>query len=451
MLPMKRRRKLSLKQRSNMEDLGQSYLSRLSQTELFQEIATICAAVNTVVSTNELLAVSLENVLKLFKAQRGSIFILNDKEDELELRVAVGLGGDEQKAIVKRMGEGFVGQVAQTKEPIIVDDIAQDKRFKDHKSKNGYKTSSFICAPLLLKDQLIGVINITDKDSGHKFLTNELQLLDFIASQIALNYRRIILYRKFQTVVKETQSLKDKLGETGEETAHLKKQIMIQEKLATIGKLAGGIAHEFNNPLDGVMRYTNLCLDQIQDDEVVRGYLMEIKQGLNRMAIIVRNLLRCSRDDVLSQEKVNLKSALGRALYNLQTDFSRKDIEIVDEVPDELPDLIDLGLERILVNLIRNAIDAIEEKGKISITAQFENDVLMFNVADNGIGIAQTKINEIFEPFYTTKDIDKGCGLGLTIIGEIVKSYDGKIDVESQPDCGTTFTVRIPLEREDNE
>src|SRR6185295_16574697 len=122
-------------------------------------------------------------------------------------------------------------------------------------------------------------------------------LLDFLASQIALNYRRIELYTKFKTIIKEKEHLENRLGKSGKETEELKKRITIQEKLATIGKLAGGIAHEFNNPLDGVMRYTNLCLEHVKDDEVVHGYLLEIKHGLNRMANIVRNLLACSRNE----------------------------------------------------------------------------------------------------------------------------------------------------------
>src|SRR6185295_15503686 len=116
------------------------------------------------------------------------------------------------------------------------------------------------------------------------------------SSQIALNYRRGQLYQKFKKAVRESKSLKNKLGKSSDETKILKNKIVVQEKLATIGKLAGGIAHEFNNPLDGVLRYTNLCIEHTKDDEVVRGYLLEIKQGLNRMVNIVKSLLACSRN-----------------------------------------------------------------------------------------------------------------------------------------------------------
>ncbi|MFT5169842.1 MAG: GAF domain-containing protein, partial [Candidatus Omnitrophota bacterium] len=235
-----------------MSKIDKSYLNSLSQTELFQQIATICEAVNTVVSAQELLDVSLRETLIVFRAQRGSIFITDkNKKDELVLVVSTGLQKEEQKAIVRRIGEGVIGKVAQLKQPIIVDDISSDERFKDTQPKGSYDTASFICAPLMVKDTLVGIINITDKDSGQKFNENEMQLLDFIATQIALNYRRIELYTKFKSTLQESKDLKHQLGKTNKQTQSLKRQIQIQEKLATIGKLAGGIAHEFNNPLDG--------------------------------------------------------------------------------------------------------------------------------------------------------------------------------------------------------
>ena len=261
-----------------------SALEELSENLLFQKIGDICSAANTVTTPEELLELSLKSILELFNAKRGSIFILDESEETLILKSSQGMKPSEKDKMVKRMGEGIVGQVAQFKKPIVVEDIAKDTRFDDYKSHKGYLTPSFICAPLMIKDELIGVINITDKESGHRFNKNEVQLLDFLSSQIALNYRRIQLYHNFKKIVKETETLKDQLGKSDEQTEHLKKKIVIQEKLATIGKLAGGIAHEFNNPLDGVMRYTNLCLSHIKDDEVVRGYLLEIKHGLDRMA-----------------------------------------------------------------------------------------------------------------------------------------------------------------------
>ena len=425
----------------------ESILEAIPSSILFEKIGEICAAVNTVVTTKDLLEISLKKTIELFGANRGSIFILDENGRELVLKIAFGLKSDEQESMVKRLGEGIVGKVAELKQPIFVDDITKDSHFQKYQSRSSYRTPSFICAPLIVKDQLLGVINIADKESGHHFIKEEMQLLDFLTSQIALNYKRIQLYNKFKSIIKETKDLKNKLGQTDQETQHLKKQIVIQERLASIGKLAGGIAHEFNNPLDGVMRYTNLCLDHVDDeDEVLRGYLLEVKHGLNRMANIVKNLLACSRNEFPSKQKVHVEEALEYALTTKQTAIQHKNLKIIKEVGKDLPIIPDLGLERVLSNLLSNAIDATSDGGTVTFKASLHGDCLRLVIADTGTGILQENLSRIFEPFYTTKDFDKGCGLGLTIVSEIIKSYNGHIDVKSKKGKGTTFTVDLPME-----
>lgn len=429
-----------------MHGSSKSIFQKISQTNLFQKIHGICATVDSVSNEKELFETSLKKILELFDASRGSIFILKDNREGLVLASMIGIQCADTKEIIKRLGEGIVGKVAQEKIPIVVEDIEKDGRFANFKARTGYKTNSFICAPLLIKDKLIGVINITDKQSGLHFHADEMQLLDFLSSQIALNYRRIQLYKKFKKSIKETQNLKDKLGQSDQETQHLKKKMFIQEKLATLGKLAGGIAHEFNNPLDGVMRYTNLSLEHVHDD-IVRGYLLEVKHGLNRMANIVKNLLACTRNQSFTTERADLQEALEYALAGLKTEITHKNITVIKNIQENLPSIQDFGLEGILSNLLRNATDAIDQNGKITIQASYQDQVLSIIVKDTGRGIPAKDIEQIFDPFFTTKDIDKGCGLGLTIVAEIVKSYDGKIHLASAPGKGTVFTINIPLKQ----
>ncbi len=422
-----------------------STIEDLTKVELFERISEICETVNTVFNANELLEISLKGIMDLYGASRGSIFILRSNGHDLELKTSQGMAQAETKSMVKRMGEGIVGRVAESKQPVFVDDIAKDDRFLNFKPRKSYVTSSFICAPLMVKDNLIGVINITDKESGKRFTKDDMQLLDFLTSQIALNFRRIQLYQKFRLIVKESKDLKDKLGQTNQEKNILKNQIVIHEKLASIGKLAGGIAHEFNNPLDGVLRYTNLCLEHTKEDDVVQGYLMEIKHGLNRMANIVKNLLACSRNDTPPQQKVNVAHALDHALNSRNMDVAHKNITINKNLSNDIPLILDLGVERILTNIIHNAIDAVGEDGEISIEITNKKDDLEMRISDNGVGISKENINKIFEPFFTTKDMDKGCGLGLTIVGEIVKSYNGTINIESAENKGTAFIISLPI------
>ncbi len=416
----------------------------LGKPNAFQKVSDICSGVNSVKDENELLTQNLGQLLELFSARRGSIFIFNARRKELDLKVSKGMATAEQKHLVKRMGEGVVGKVAELKQPIVVDDISKDDRFHNYHARGSYRSPSFICAPLLLKDQLLGVISIADKVSGQRFSKDELLLLDFLSSQIALNYKRIKLYKKFRNVIKEAQSLKNALGKKSDEANQLRKQIVVQEKFASIGKLAGGIAHEFNNPLDGVIRYTNLSLEHLKNDDVVRGYLLEIRQGLHRMANIVRNLLACSRNTQASMQKVDVNHRIEQVVNGLQSDFFMKGINLRKDFSKDIPLVVDLGLDLIFSNLLRNAIDAVKSGGTIKISTRFAQEVLTIRVEDNGCGIPSEMMEQIFEPFFTTKDIEKGCGLGLTIVDEIVKSYGGRIHLESAPDKGTAFTITLP-------
>ncbi len=411
-----------------------------------ERIGDICSLVNTVRSPRKLLEVSLQKILELFDAHRGSIFLMDPKTRHLVLKAAMGEGGvvGKKEMIVKRVGEGVVGRVAHDKKPIFVEDLSTDRRFGHYTARRSYRTTSFICAPLLLKDQLLGVINITDKANGSRFREEELQILDFLATQIALNLRRLQLYTKFKSTVRESRSLKDQLGRTARMTDQLKRQIVLQEKLATIGKLTGGIAHEFNNPLDGVMRYTHLCLEHVQD-ELVRGYLLEIKQGLNRMVKIVKSLLACSRNADARGQTIEPRHAVEQALEALHPEIVTKGIRVTSMIDPAPCRIRDLGFEQLVQNLLRNAVDAVKEGGRIRLEIRIDEGTCIFEIRDDGCGIPETEIEKIFEPFYTTKEIDKGCGLGLTIVSEVVKSYNAGLNVVSTPNKGTIFTITIPL------
>lgn len=179
-------------------------------------------------------------------------------------------------------------------------------------------------------------------------------------------------------------------------------------------------------------------------------YLITPSKGLlNSCAIppanIVKNLLACTRNQSITSERTNFSEALDYALSGLKAEIAHKNIKIEKKIKGRIPPILDLGIEGILANLLRNAADAVDENGKISIRAKYTDNILTIIISDNGHGITKEESDQIFEPFFTTKDMDKGCGLGLTIVAEIVKSYDGKIHVESKSGEGTVFTINLPI------
>ncbi|MHC4959869.1 MAG: sensor histidine kinase [Planctomycetota bacterium] len=224
----------------------------------------------------------------------------------------------------------------------------------------------------------------------------------------------------------------------------LKHQLDISEKLAMIGRLASGVAHELNNPLDGVRRYVRMTREGLDGDE--GEYLDRAMNGLGRMAGIVRQLLTFSRNVVIENEAENLRSMLDDVVRTLAPSGSARACVTVENpyVDIRAPK----ALFQVFANLLKNALDAVEEqgaRGTVDIAVAREGESFRVAVRDNGTGIEEADLRRVFEPFFTTKEVGKGTGLGLPISARIVERCGGKISVESDPDTGTTVTVSVPL------
>jgi signal transduction histidine kinase len=383
---------------------------------LLYKVNEICALALECSNIEDLLEKSFKDIVDFFGAKRGSVFLFNPQTRKLILKTAIKTKIDEQKGVMEYLEQSIAADPKHQK-PALVHGLQNQK--------------PFICSPLVVKNQLIAIFCIFDKMPDKNFTQRDLQLLEFFCRQIAFNYQRI--------------STAHELHQASVESRNLKKQMESQVRLASLGKLAGGIAHEFNNPLDGVMRYTNLCLRHAEDDEVLREYLTEIQQGLKRMANIVRNLLDCARNSPSSGHKADVHHTIEGALKEFNPYLASKNINLIMKFGQKLPEITDLGLERIVSNLVKNAIDAIDKNGTIEITTGLEEGQIKIEIYDSGRGIASQDLEKIFDPFFTTKDIDQGCGLGLTVVNEIVKHYGGKIKVKSHPGQGSTFSVRLPV------
>ena len=227
----------------------------------------------------------------------------------------------------------------------------------------------------------------------------------------------------------------------------LKVRLDRASRLAMIGKLAAGVAHELNSPIDGVLRFVNLSLTKLETDPpAVRTYLEEARRGLDRMTSIVRSLLTFSRNVVLEQEEENLRALLDECVRSMRATQDRE-IEIaVREVPGDAA--VPKGLSQVFTNLLKNACDATPDGGHILAEAANEGGELVIRICDDGSGIDPAVRERIFEPFFTTKEVGKGTGLGLPICARIMERFNGSITVESAPDGGgTTVTLRLPLAR----
>ena len=228
--------------------------------------------------------------------------------------------------------------------------------------------------------------------------------------------------------------------------ADLKNQLDISEKLAMIGRLASGVAHELNNPLDGVRRYLRLTQEGLNDEKIeLNEYLERAMSGLGRMASIVRQLLTFSRNVVIENESENLRTMLDEVVRTLAPTGSAA--PTVDLDNKYLDVLVPRALFQVFVNLIRNALDAVEAlgpRGRVRLKVERAGEEIEIRVEDNGSGIAPDDLRRVFEPFFTTKEVGRGTGLGLPISARIVERCGGTIRIESGKDQGTTVTVMLP-------
>jgi signal transduction histidine kinase len=231
-----------------------------------------------------------------------------------------------------------------------------------------------------------------------------------------------------------------------ETNADLRERLRVQEKLAMIGKLGAGVAHELNNPLDATLRCVRLAWERTAGDAEAREYLDLARAGLQRMADIVKSLLTFSRQAAIEQAPAALESLVEEASTAVTLALAEAAPRIRPELtPEARRTPVARGLHQVLVNVLRNAADATGPTGRIEVRAVREGDELRIEVRDDGPGMPPAVLQRVFEPFYTTKPPGKGTGLGLPISARVVEKLGGAITVECPPSGGTVVRITLPV------
>jgi two-component system NtrC family sensor kinase len=227
------------------------------------------------------------------------------------------------------------------------------------------------------------------------------------------------------------------------------RRIMESDRLALVGQLSANVAHELNNPLQGIVTYSHLLLERIPGDDPSAGSIRKIVVQANRCRDIIRGLLDFSRQRKPDKTVCDVNSVLEQCVALVQDQALFHNIELRKEYAAELPmAVIDPSqIERVFMNMIINAAEAMEGGGRLQLTTRYDPEARLIEIefADTGAGIPEENLERIFDPFFTTKDARHGTGLGLAISYGIVKVHRGSISVDSEVGRGTTFTVRLPV------
>jgi PAS domain S-box-containing protein len=228
----------------------------------------------------------------------------------------------------------------------------------------------------------------------------------------------------------------------------LEEQLLQREKLSSIGLLAAGVAHEVNTPLTGVSSYTQMLLGMLAETDPKHALLLKVRRQAERATNIVNNLLNFSRTgDATEFTEIDIGRVLDDTLQLLEPQLRGNQIEIIRAYDPECPQVFGNAgkLQQVFTNLLLNARDAITAGGSIRISTNPAADhSLMIEVSDSGMGIAPENVAKIYDPFYTTKGVGRGTGLGLAVSYGIVQEHSGHISVESNPGRGTTFRITLP-------
>jgi two-component system NtrC family sensor kinase len=247
------------------------------------------------------------------------------------------------------------------------------------------------------------------------------------------------------------RTLEARVMDRTEEISRMQAQLLRSEKLASLGELVAGIAHEINNPLTGILMFTSLVHDHPRLEPELRADLETVIHETERCAKIVRGLLDFSRSSVPEKCWSNLNSILRRAIALVENMTFFHDVRIERSYMPNLPDLlIDPGqVEQVFVNIILNAGQAMDGSGTLTVTTGLTSDGtwIYAQISDTGCGITPEHVGKIFDPFFTTKE-HAGTGLGLSVSYGIIENHGGSIEVHSEEGRGTTFIVELPLIQE---
>ncbi|MBN1306760.1 MAG: hypothetical protein JXA18_02505 [Chitinispirillaceae bacterium] len=302
---------------------------------------------------------------------------------------------------------------------------------KSFQSSNFTESRNKLSAPVITQGKRRGWVEVFYIQRGtgageKKFLKEESHLIKAIARQIAF----IIERRQAET-----------------EKDDLQKQLIHADRLATIGQLAAGVAHELNEPLSGILGFAQLMrkhyklpVKAAEDTEKI------IKASLYAREII-KKLLLFARQTPTLKGRINFNDIISEALGLFERRLEKAGIELISNLSPKLPLIFADGgqLKQVIVNLVVNAIQAMPAGGVLTIRTTVEGMYLLCSIADTGTGMTKEILERIFVPFFTTKEIDQGTGLGLPVVHGIVTSHGGAIAVKSSPQNGALFTIRLPI------
>jgi signal transduction histidine kinase len=391
--------------------------------------------VNSSLDSQEALNNALMSVEQVVNAEVSSIFEVDRVKGELFFRLARGPGSEKIKTLRLRIGEGIAGWVALTEKPLICANPYLDARFSRHfDDQSGFQTRSILCVPLKSQDRLMGVLEVLNKKDDQGFHEGDLEVLTMLGNMIGPALENAHLYSR----------LKEKLSLTMEELKVVEDKLLQTERLAALGKLSQGVAHEVRNPVVIIGGFASRLLKRLSADDSAREMIATILHQVHRLEQMVAEIEAFTvllEPDLKPQDLARIiDQVLGASAEALE----QRQIAIERRVPPDLPRIpLDEGLmSQALLHLIENAMEAMPNGGQLTLTVTPEPKGLRLILADTGVGIKPEDLPYLFDPFYSSKP--DGTGMGLTKVHQVISDHRGEIQITSVPQQGTEVNIWLP-------
>jgi signal transduction histidine kinase len=398
----------------------------------------------------EVAEITADLLARYFAYELATVFIADENG-----KLTIGGFGGASRNVVRRamksveypVSGGITGHVFETGHGVLVNDVLEDKRYHPIK---GWQAGSEMCVAIREGTKILGIIDV-ESSSRNAFTHNDFIALESLAGILATVITSADQYQRLEATINQLRETEMELNARMQAQRLAEHRLVQAAKLAAVGEMAAGIAHELNNPLTSVTGFAELVLEEMPRDTESRADLELVLREARRARDVVRRLLDFARQSESTRARASLNDvvrdvvALSRHL--IHTNGVQLKLNIQDDLPWVWMD--ENQIKQVLLNLVHNALQAMPGGGVMEITTmaalRLGREGVIVSVQDTGVGISPQDQARIFEPFYTTKGDQGGTGLGLSVTYGIVTDHGGQIEVTSQMGIGSIFTVWLPV------
>jgi len=377
----------------------------------------------------------IDTIAQTMGVEKASLFLMNEEKGGYFLQESRNIKMASPTPLLQK-GDPLPCYLQKIGEIIVREELIKGANIPELKSviEQMGLLGAEVSIPLISKDQLIGMINLSQKFDKDIYYHEDIELLSTLANQTAIAIENARLY---------------------EDLKKSKSYMRRADRLASLGTLTAGLAHEIRNPLVAIKTFTQLLPERLEDEEFRNHFINIASSEVDRISSLITELLDFAKPSDPKFEFEDINSILDGMILLVSTESKKKQINIIKNYIPNLPPIkIDREqIKQVFLNILLNSVEATPERGEITVkTRSFVakpggEPYIQIELADNGRGIPAEHLEDIFTPFYTTKD--KGSGLGLSISHQIVQDHRGYIDVESELNKGTSFFINLPLNQED--